>query len=102
MGTKCCRHAPPTPSRNIGSSTASSAHRSSRSATHHLKRSKSATLLPSGNADNSGGATEQSSSARLPLPWIAGFLLRPHMKYVEKHFTLRIHRRDGTSKLFLG
>jgi hypothetical protein len=24
------------------------------------------------------------------------------MKYVEKHFTLRIHRRDGTSKLFLG
>ena len=24
------------------------------------------------------------------------------MKYVEKHFTLRIHRRDGTSKLLLG
>jgi hypothetical protein len=24
------------------------------------------------------------------------------MKYVEKHFTLRIHRRDGTSKLVLG
>jgi hypothetical protein len=24
------------------------------------------------------------------------------MKYVEKHFTLRIHRRDGTAKLLLG
>ena len=24
------------------------------------------------------------------------------MKYVEKHFTLRSHRRDGTSKLLLG
>jgi hypothetical protein len=24
------------------------------------------------------------------------------MKYVEKHFSLRIHRRDGTSKLLLG
>jgi hypothetical protein len=24
------------------------------------------------------------------------------MKYVEKHFTLRIHRKDGTSKLLLG
>jgi hypothetical protein len=24
------------------------------------------------------------------------------MKYIEKHFTLRIHRRDGTSKLLLG
>ena len=24
------------------------------------------------------------------------------MKYVEKHITLRIHRRDGTSKLLLG
>jgi hypothetical protein len=24
------------------------------------------------------------------------------MKYVEKHFTLRIHRRDGTSKVLLG
>jgi hypothetical protein len=24
------------------------------------------------------------------------------MKYVEKHFTLRVHRRDGTSKLLLG
>jgi hypothetical protein len=24
------------------------------------------------------------------------------MKYFEKHFTLRIHRRDGTSKLLLG
>jgi hypothetical protein len=24
------------------------------------------------------------------------------MKYVEKHFALRIHRRDGTSKLLLG
>jgi hypothetical protein len=24
------------------------------------------------------------------------------MKYVEKHFHLRIHRRDGTSKLLLG
>jgi hypothetical protein len=24
------------------------------------------------------------------------------MKYVEKHFPLRIHRRDGTSKLLLG
>jgi hypothetical protein len=23
------------------------------------------------------------------------------MKYVEKHFSLRIHRRDGTSKLLL-
>src|SRR6188768_2374771 len=34
-------------------------------------------------------------------PWIAGLLL-PQMKYVEKHFTLRIHRRDGTSKLLLG
>ena len=35
-------------------------------------------------------------------PWIAGLPLRPQMKYVEKHFTLRIHRRDGTSKLLLG
>jgi hypothetical protein len=24
------------------------------------------------------------------------------MKYVEKHFTLRVHRRDGTLKLLLG
>jgi hypothetical protein len=24
------------------------------------------------------------------------------MKYVEKHFSLRVHRRDGTSKLLLG
>jgi hypothetical protein len=24
------------------------------------------------------------------------------MKYVEKHFALRVHRRDGTSKLLLG
>jgi hypothetical protein len=24
------------------------------------------------------------------------------MKYIEKHFCLRIHRRDGTSKLLLG
>jgi hypothetical protein len=24
------------------------------------------------------------------------------MKYVEKHFNLRMHRRDGTSKLLLG
>jgi hypothetical protein len=24
------------------------------------------------------------------------------MKYVEKHFSLRIYRRDGTSKLLLG
>jgi hypothetical protein len=24
------------------------------------------------------------------------------MKYVEKHFSLRIRRRDGTSKLLLG
>jgi hypothetical protein len=24
------------------------------------------------------------------------------MKYVEKHYTLRIHRRNGTSKLLLG
>jgi hypothetical protein len=24
------------------------------------------------------------------------------MKYIKKHFTLRIHRRDGTSKLLLG
>jgi hypothetical protein len=24
------------------------------------------------------------------------------MKYVEKHFSLRLHRRDGTSKLLLG
>jgi hypothetical protein len=24
------------------------------------------------------------------------------MNYLEKHFSLRIHRRDGTSKLFLG
>jgi hypothetical protein len=31
-----------------------------------------------------------------------GFFLRPRMKYVEKHFSLRIHRRDGTSKLLLG
>jgi len=36
------------------------------------------------------------------LPGLPGLLLRPHMKYVEKHFTLRIHRRDGTSKLLLG
>ena len=37
-----------------------------------------------------------------PLPWNAGLLLRPQMKYIEKHFSLRIHRRDGTSKLLLG
>ena len=24
------------------------------------------------------------------------------MKYVEKHYTLRVHRRNGTSKLLLG
>jgi hypothetical protein len=24
------------------------------------------------------------------------------MKYLEKHYTLRVHRRDGTSKLLLG
>jgi len=24
------------------------------------------------------------------------------MKYVEKHFSLRLHRRNGTSKLLLG
>jgi hypothetical protein len=24
------------------------------------------------------------------------------MKYVEKHYPLRIHRKDGTSKLLLG
>ena len=24
------------------------------------------------------------------------------MKYIERHFCLRIHRRDGTSKLLLG
>jgi hypothetical protein len=24
------------------------------------------------------------------------------MKYVEKRYTLRVHRRDGTSKLLLG
>jgi hypothetical protein len=24
------------------------------------------------------------------------------MKHVEKHFSLRLHRRDGTSKLLLG
>jgi hypothetical protein len=24
------------------------------------------------------------------------------MKYVEKHFTLRVHRSNGTSKLLLG
>ena len=24
------------------------------------------------------------------------------MRYIEKHFSLRIHRRDGTSKLLLG
>jgi hypothetical protein len=24
------------------------------------------------------------------------------MKYVEKHYSLRVHRRDGTSKLLLG
>jgi hypothetical protein len=38
---------------------------------------------------------------RKPGGWSAltGLLLRP---YVEKHFTLRIHRRDGTSKLLLG
>ena len=34
-------------------------------------------------------------------PWIAGLLL-PQMKYIEKHFTLRIHRKDGTAKLLLG
>jgi RNA-binding protein YhbY len=32
----------------------------------------------------------------------AGLLLETHMKYVEKRYTLRIHRRDGTSKLLLG
>jgi hypothetical protein len=36
------------------------------------------------------------------LPWIAGLLLTTQMKYVEKHFTLRIRRKDGTSKLILG
>jgi hypothetical protein len=29
-------------------------------------------------------------------------LRRLEMKYIEKHFRLRIHRRDGTSKLLLG
>jgi len=24
------------------------------------------------------------------------------MKYLEKHYPLRVHRRDGTSKLLLG
>jgi hypothetical protein len=28
--------------------------------------------------------------------------VNPQMKYLEKHYTLRIHRRDGTSKLLLG
>jgi len=28
--------------------------------------------------------------------------LNLHMKYVEKHFSLLVHRRDGTSKLLLG
>jgi hypothetical protein len=32
----------------------------------------------------------------------AGLLLKTSMKYVEKHFSLRIRRRDGTSKLLLG
>jgi RNA-binding protein YhbY len=32
----------------------------------------------------------------------AGLLLKRIMKYVEKHYTLRVHRRDGTSKLLLG
>jgi hypothetical protein len=27
---------------------------------------------------------------------------KTEMRYVEKHFTLRVHRRDGTSKLLLG
>jgi hypothetical protein len=28
--------------------------------------------------------------------------LKALMKYVEKHYTLRVHRRNGTSKLLLG
>ena len=37
---------------------------------------------------------------RYLLPWIAG----PSSKTsdLEKHFSLRIHRRNGTSKLLLG
>jgi hypothetical protein len=29
-------------------------------------------------------------------------LLKKAMKYIEHHFTLRIHRKDGTAKLLLG
>jgi esterase/lipase superfamily enzyme len=35
------------------------------------------------------------------LPSQPGFF-KPSNEYVEKHFTLRIQRRDGTSKLLLG
>jgi len=32
---------------------------------------------------------------------LPGFF-KTSMKHIEKHFSLLIHRRDGTSKLFLG
>jgi hypothetical protein len=51
---------------------------------------------------SSRASVPQDAEARLALPWIAGLLLRPQMKYVENHFSMRIRRRDGTSKLLLG
>jgi hypothetical protein len=61
------------------------------------------------NVEVFGAVLGRSRASRPPgrgspvtLPWIAGLLLTTQMKYVEKHFTLRIHRKDGTSKLLLG
>jgi hypothetical protein len=46
-------------------------------------------------------ASSENAEARLPsLDCRASS--KTSMKYVEKHFPLRIHRRDGTSKLLLG
>jgi hypothetical protein len=36
------------------------------------------------------------------LPYGSRASSKTKMKYVERHFSLRIHRADGTSKLLLG
>jgi hypothetical protein len=62
------------------------------------------------NVEMFGAVLGNSRASRPPgrgspvtlLPWIAGLLFTTQMKYIEKHFTLRIHRKDGTAKLLLG
>jgi hypothetical protein len=61
--------------------------------------------LPNVHASGAEHGPRLASSSRrgspAGLPSQPGFF-KPSNEYVEKHFTLRIQRRDGTSKLLLG